>query len=399
MGIVSIIIPNVTELIGHLVFQLIVGITVGVIEVGGNVKILNMWKKDGGPHMQALSFVWTAAAAVVPLMLVPFLSSKHDNLNCKYNATDCNSTVTENATMNTFNQTAEDAELIKEFNDFEHQTQIWIPYSLLGVSLIISGLVALIFGVKQMLRNRSRKTPIAEEKNTETTVELIKHNDSDKTEKYYKIACVILGCLLLFIFYGFSDTTWQYWVTFVMFSDLKLSKKSGVFMLSAMNVSFAITNFLGIFIAAKVKPFKILIVLTSLLATGNIIHLLFANSSLTMLWIGAIVETIGFGCIYATVFNYLQRRVGITNTIGSFLVFAAWFANAMGYSVLIGHYIERYPMTLIYTNLMSIAVIFLCLMGLLYFERKLKNIAKCKYNAVSKSTNQNLLHFKQNVET
>ncbi|RWS11508.1 sodium-dependent glucose transporter 1-like protein [Dinothrombium tinctorium] len=377
MGMVAVIIPRITDLIWHLFLQSIVGLAVGVIEVGGNVKILLIWKEKGGPFLQALSAVWTSGGAIVPLLLEPFLSPTPEENRCKTsNLTECRGLINannetklsliENSTKFTSNYTATE----------KSESIIWLPYTVLGVSLVISGLIALLiplFSQIEKAKKKSEKQRNIELNNVEgEKSELMKKAAEESITKFYKYGCVALCCLLLFIFYGFSDTTWQYWIPFVVRIDLKLDKPTGLHMLSAMNTAFAITNLSGIFLAAKIKPFTLLMFLTSLLTCGNLIHFFFCNTSLTLLWVGAIVEAIGFGCIYATTFNYLQLKVGITNTLGSLLVFAAWFANGMGYSLLIGYFIEQYPMTLIYTNIFSIAVIIFCLFGLYFLEKRVK---------------------------
>ncbi|RWS22638.1 sodium-dependent glucose transporter 1-like protein, partial [Leptotrombidium deliense] len=312
LGITSIMITRITEFVAHFVLQLIVGISSGVIEVGANLKILNIWKKESGPLLLILSFSWTSATFIVPLIMVPFLSSKNENIepistNCDNYSNHTN--ITKTATK--INQTIDVSELFK-INDVEPETRITIAYSLLGVSLITSASIALIFTVITFVKNRRTQT-------IDLLAESIKLEKQSDNEKYYKIAFVVVACLLLCIFCGFIDTTSQYWVTFVMVSGLKLSKQYGVFMLSAMNISFLSSNFIGIFIAAKVNTFKFLVVLTFLVAAGNMILLIFANSSLIMLWVGSVTEKIGFGCVYASVFNYLEQIVGVTNTIGSLL--------------------------------------------------------------------------------
>ncbi|RWS22236.1 sodium-dependent glucose transporter 1-like protein [Leptotrombidium deliense] len=369
----SIVITRITHFVGHLVFQLIVGISAGVIEVGAVLKLVNIWKNNSGPFLLSVSLAWMTASAIVPLIMVPFLSTKYENFECAFNSTACNSTITITATTsNIFNQTTEPSKMFN-MNAVQPETRIWIPYLLLGVSLIVLASIALLFVYIQFMRNRSNQKLHLEEENVMNNGQL---KEQAKTEKYYKIACVVLGSILSFIFGGIVDSTSQYWVTFVMFTDLKLSKQYGVFMLSALSISLIASNLVGILVATKVNAFTFLVLLTSFAATGNIILLIFANSSLIMLWVGAITEKIGYSCVYMSVFNYLEQSVGITNTIGSLLVFANWFANSIGYCALIGQYIEQYPMSLIYSNLINIFVVILCLISLFYFEKTMRKVTK-----------------------
>ncbi|XP_061668535.1 sodium-dependent glucose transporter 1 isoform X2 [Syngnathoides biaculeatus] len=49
-------------------FMSSIGISMGILDTGGNVLILNMWGKDAGPHMQALHFSFAAGAFVSPVI-------------------------------------------------------------------------------------------------------------------------------------------------------------------------------------------------------------------------------------------------------------------------------------------------------------------------------------------
>ncbi|RWS24123.1 uncharacterized protein B4U80_14871 [Leptotrombidium deliense] len=90
--------------------------------------------------------------------------------------------------------------------------------------------------------------------------------------------------------------------------------------------------------SAKVKPFTMLLTLVTMIGVGNVIHVFFANTSLAMLWIGALIEFAGFGCFHATVFNYMQSKVGLTTKMCSVLVVWSFLAGGVGYTSLIGEY-------------------------------------------------------------
>ncbi|RVE55877.1 hypothetical protein OJAV_G00230400 [Oryzias javanicus] len=49
-------------------FMLSVGVSMGVLDTGGNVLILNTWGDQAGPHMQALHFSFAAGAFVSPII-------------------------------------------------------------------------------------------------------------------------------------------------------------------------------------------------------------------------------------------------------------------------------------------------------------------------------------------
>eukprot|EP00117_Sycon_ciliatum_P033743 scpid33312/ scgid0850/ Sodium-dependent glucose transporter 1 len=57
------------------------GISMGFLDTGGNVLLLQIWGKDNGPYMQALHFCFGLGAMVSPLIAKPFISPARTH-NC-----------------------------------------------------------------------------------------------------------------------------------------------------------------------------------------------------------------------------------------------------------------------------------------------------------------------------
>ncbi|GLG93714.1 Uncharacterized protein GBIM_01055 [Gryllus bimaculatus] len=55
--------------------MIILGITMGFLDTGGNVLCLDLWGRNSGPFMQALHFSFGLGAFVAPLLAAPFLES------------------------------------------------------------------------------------------------------------------------------------------------------------------------------------------------------------------------------------------------------------------------------------------------------------------------------------
>lgn len=56
-----------------------VGVSMGVLDTGGNVLILNTWGEQAGPHMQALHFSFAAGAFVSPIIAKLLFGQSSDN--------------------------------------------------------------------------------------------------------------------------------------------------------------------------------------------------------------------------------------------------------------------------------------------------------------------------------
>ncbi|XP_065119771.1 sodium-dependent glucose transporter 1 [Paramisgurnus dabryanus] len=61
------------------VFMCSVGVSMGVLDTGGNVLILNTWGEQAGPHMQALHFSFAAGAFVSPIIAKLLFGDSSDN--------------------------------------------------------------------------------------------------------------------------------------------------------------------------------------------------------------------------------------------------------------------------------------------------------------------------------
>ncbi|RWS27508.1 sodium-dependent glucose transporter 1-like protein [Leptotrombidium deliense] len=399
MGSMSLAIANLTNLIHHLMLQFALGIVSGLTDVGSSILIFQIWKNKGGPFLQTSSFAFTISGIISPLIFETFLSvqmkSKRETHSFSLN-TNQNYSLSSNATQyqsrlmlqndhqlhnNSIEQSMNN--IFQTVPTHLSESHIWIPYTLVGVFIIIAGLMALstplllCFSKRKAVKRMSVNSEL--EANETLISEKLMQNDTKdhkdeemiiekSNDEQFQFAMVC--CIFFFVYYGLNDTTWQFWLTFVMNSRLQVSKSEGVFMISEMNVTVTIINFLGIIFAATVHPSKILAILTSLVAIGNVIHLFFANSSLVLLKIGALIEGAGFGCMYAAVFNYTQREVGLTNSICSALVLASYSASAVGYSAIIGRFIEKNPMILIQTNLLIIVFMIICLCSLKAIEKR-----------------------------
>ncbi|KYO24729.1 sodium-dependent glucose transporter 1 [Alligator mississippiensis] len=59
----------------------VIGVSMGVLDTGGNVLALNTWGADAGPHMQALHFSFALGAFVAPLLAKMALGSSISQLH------------------------------------------------------------------------------------------------------------------------------------------------------------------------------------------------------------------------------------------------------------------------------------------------------------------------------
>ncbi|RWS22453.1 sodium-dependent glucose transporter 1-like protein [Leptotrombidium deliense] len=364
----SIIIGQLTQLWSVFFVQFLIGVSSGAIDVTSASQIFQLWKDEGGPYMQALSLAYNVAGICSPLMFEPFLSPTKEYVNLIHTKNDSLTLLGE-----TFNTTFDIRESFVESNT--NESRIWIPLSIIGLMLITSGLLVLSIPIYVFLKT-SKMNNTKSEINSEITST---NNSKSQTKtgemkndvqvkdshwKRFKFYILTLCSIVFCIYYAIHDTIMQFWFTFAVNCDLKLTKSQTAFMLSGMTTSYSVSGLIGIYVTTKVKPFKMLVSLVIMIAMGNIIHIFFANTSLSMLWFGALIEYAGFGCFYATVFNYMQSKVGLTTKMCSILVVWSYLASGIGYTSLIGYYVEARPMILIYNNIGCSAIVALLMFAI-----------------------------------
>ncbi|RWS18838.1 hypothetical protein B4U80_14541 [Leptotrombidium deliense] len=148
--------------------------------------------------------------------------------------------------------------------------------------LITSGLLVLSTPIYVYLKSKKLEITKKSEMNGEITTtndskQQTKNSEKQAKEshwKRFKIYLLLLCSTLLFIYYALGDSVIQFWLTFVVNCDLKLTKSKAAFMLSALNAAYSVSALIGIYATAKVKPFKMIVTLLIMIAVGNIIHVL-----------------------------------------------------------------------------------------------------------------------------
>lgn len=195
------------------------------------------------------------------------------------------------------------------------------------------------------------------------------------SERRYYLSLIILGSLLLCFYTGLELSTLNFLTEFVGVIDLKLSKSKAAFMSSVMSGAYAANRFVSIFVATKIKPKTMLYISFGMLTTGNLILLFFANTSEVMLWIAAVIIGAGLSCVVPCIMSFLEERMNVTTGVCSTFLISACISLIVT-PLLIGNYIEKYPMTYVYINLLGLTaccIIFSCLFVIdRRYRRKLK---------------------------
>jgi len=319
--------------------------------------------------MQALQFCWAVGLIIAPLISRPFLSKAgeiYDEGQTFITAEDV-----EVKEVNLIN-----VEMMQNATELIHEeSQLYYPYGIAGSSLAFGTMMLLgLYVYQKKIANKEKVTKQSEAEK----VELNKEKDPADFEKEVEPSqtftrlMVGLSCILVSFFCAAEMTTLHYLPTFVAHVDLGLSKLTGPLVLSACATSFTIGRLSGIFLAIILKPEHILFIDWIFMCIGNMI-LLFSNTSETMLWLGSVIIGFGFAAFFPAVFSFLKNRLNVTNGISAMLLLSSLSANALGFPVLVGKYIETMPLIMAHANFLCLAVIGLVFIGMILTEVKYKS--------------------------
>lgn len=144
-------------------------------------------------------------------------------------------------------------------------------------------------------------------------------------------------------------------------------------MTAVLNGSFTLSRFMSIFIATFMSAKTMILFDLLIIMAGNIIIIMYANTSEIGLWIGVVVLGFGFSSCWPCVFAFIEERISVTNFISGLFLFATQTHAAIG-PLIEGHYIERYPMVFIWINAFSCAACIICYLALDWTDKVRKKL-------------------------
>lgn len=194
---------------------------------------------------------------------------------------------------------------------------------------------------------------------------------------YYVMLAIALAAMCLSFYCGIEITSMNYLATFAVNIELQLPKSTAALMSSALTISFAVGRGFGIWIAVYMKPHKLFYLCAGVMATGNILMLIFANTAERLLWYSICLFGIGCGPMYPAIVSFYDDRIAkVTNTVSGIFILGSMFNVALN-SLIIGHHIIDNALILLVCNLIG-SVLLLLLFGTLHMLTKVKKHQRVK---------------------
>lgn len=341
--------PFVKILWFYLTSELAYGFMNAGIDTGCNAWILEIWQESANPYMQGLHFSYALGQTIAPLVTEPFLSpdqSENRTMAFKTNGLLGNGTS-------------------------RQETRIVIPYSIGAASLILAGIIILCLYFKVPYVDPKRTVSRTEKEKDVNMNSTISKSEADADEKRYFLQIIALGCLLLCCYAGLETSTFNFMPEFAVVMALKLTKSKAAFLTSVSSGAFAANRFASIFVASKIRVKTMLYASFLVVVTGNVILLTLANTSETMLWIAVVLIGAGHSSIYPCFMSFLEQRMNVTTSVCALFVFSS-VSSSIILPIVVGNYVEKYPLTYVYINVVLLTVCFAVFAILWFIDKRFR---------------------------
>lgn len=319
MAFVLYMIPNCPTLPVFCVIASMLGFVCGLYDALQIVWIIEMWQEKSGPLILAQHFFFAIGSNIPSVLIAPFLAT----------------------------------------------SRIVIPYSILGgiTTLALLSQVLLFIFCRYY-------TPPMYVNNISSEQEQLKDNSAPEPADSNlilgigkrKFQLIVISGLFLGGYVGMEVCTLQFIPIFGQYSRLQMTDTAAAYVLSGLIGTFAVGRGVGILIILKMQPEMILCVNLMMIFIANVILLVWANTSLTMFWVAAIVVGAGYSTMYPAFCAFMERYIVFTDAIGSFFVMIGGAVAAI-YPLIVGRLIEERAVVLTYTNFFSTS---LCILAILW---------------------------------
>ena len=189
----------------------------------------------------------------------------------------------------------------------------------------------------------------------------IKGEDDEPNRKSNAKRIVLIGCVSAFLAFQMSCEViyMQFSATYFQYIPLKLSAKMSAILMSSMASTFTIGRGVSVFVAMKLLPQQLICLHLAIVFAG--LFLLFiGQTSLVMLWVGAVTLSYGLSPIICSTYCFLAQYLDVKNRIGTVLLFSAESLN-MFVPLILGNFIESEPqifLCVLFLNIVFSSLVF-----------------------------------------
>uniref|UniRef100_A0A671NJV4 Sodium-dependent glucose transporter 1-like n=1 Tax=Sinocyclocheilus anshuiensis TaxID=1608454 RepID=A0A671NJV4_9TELE len=270
-----------------------VGVSMGVLDTGGNVLILNTWGEQAGPHLQALHFSFAAGAFASPIIAKLLFGHSSDNV----------STYTSGHASKTFNAILPASHLKSTTLDGPHGCSMWAYIVIGAVVLLVSLIFFFLYFCSSPNSNRA-KTP----------------SGKQLFSKHHNILVLLLS--LFFFFYVGSEVAYGSFIFTYGKDYVKMNPVQAAGLNSLFWGTFAAGRGLAIFFAACLRP-GTLILLSLVGTTVSALLLCLFSRNTPMLWACTAIYGVSMSTTFPSGISWVEQYTTVTGRSAAVFVVGA----------------------------------------------------------------------------
>lgn len=303
------------------VMMSIFGVSIGIMDTGGNVLILAIWGDKGAPHMQALHFSFALGAFLAPLLAKLALGTTVSAEN--HTRADLNHSV--------INQSSEaDSESL--FGVPDNMNLLW-AYCIIGTYIFVVSVCLFALFLNKSSRQEKEKASA----------------QRFRRAKYHNALLCLL--FLFFFFYVGAEVTYGSYVFSFATTHAGMTESEAAGLNSIFWGTFAALRGLAIFFATCLQP-GTLIVLSNIGSLASSLFLVLFNKNPTCLWIATSVYGASMATTFPSGISWIEQYTTIHGKAAAFFVVGAALGE-MAIPAIIGILQGKYPdlPVVLYTSL------------------------------------------------
>ncbi|XP_024596704.1 LOW QUALITY PROTEIN: sodium-dependent glucose transporter 1 [Neophocaena asiaeorientalis asiaeorientalis] len=294
-----------------IVMMSIFGVSVGILDTGGNVLILAIWGDKGAPHMQALHFSFALGAFLAPLLAKLALGrmvSAENHTEADFN-------------HSALNQSSEaDSESLLRIPD--NMNLLW-AYAVIGTYIFVVSLFFFALFVKKSSRQDKAKVS----------------TQRFRRAKYHNALLCLL--FLFFFFYVGAEVTYGSYVFSFATTHAGMKESEAAGLNSIFWGTFAACRGMAIFFATCLQP-GTMIVLSNIGSLASSLFLVLFDKSRICLWIATSVYGASMATTFPSGVSWIEQYTTIHGKAAAFFVVGAALGE-MAIPAVIGILQGKYP--------------------------------------------------------
>lgn len=317
------LVPFCKTVVLLIVMTSVFGVSMGILDTGGNVLILAIWGDKGAPHMQALHFSFAVGAFLAPLLAKLALGTtvsagNHTEAGFNHSALNLSS--------------AADSEVL--FGVPDNMNLLWAYAVIATYIFVVSIFLFALFFKKSSQHEQAKATA----------------RRSRRAKYHNALLCLLF---LFFFFYVGAEVTYGSYVFSFATTHAGMAESEAAGLNSIFWGTFATFRGLAIFFATCLQP-GTMIVLSNIGSLLSSLFLVLFDKSPTCLWIATSVYGASMATTFPSGVSWIEQYTTIHGKAAAFFVVGAALGE-MAIPAVIGILQGTYPdlPVVLYTSLGS----------------------------------------------